>query len=228
MENKHIVISVGGSLIVPKEVDTEFLKDFRSLILECIEKGYTFTLFTGGGGVCRTYNTAVDALVPGIERSAKDWLGISITKVNAQLLKTIFGDLCEETIISDPHTNIERTKPILIGSGWKPGWSTDYDAVIFATERGVHRVINISNISHVYTSDPRTNPDAQKLETVTWSEYRKLIPETWEAGLHSPFDPIASKKAEESKLEVLMLDGRNIEALKNAIGGNSFEGTKIY
>lgn len=226
--NKHIVISLGGSLIVPDLVDVEFLKNFRDSILGFVEKGYTFTLFTGGGGVCRTYNTALDALVDNVSREDKDWMGISITKVNAQLIKTVFKNVVEDIIISDPYTKIERTKALLIGSGWKPGWSTDYDAVIYAKENNISRVINLSNISHVYTADPKKDPQAKKIETISWTEYRKLIPATWEAGLHSPFDPIASQKAEESGLEVLMLDGRNIAELEKAIREENFEGTRIY
>ncbi len=226
--NKHIVISLGGSLIVPEKVDVEFLKNFKESILKFTQEGYTFTLFTGGGGVCRTYNTALDELIEGVSREDKDWVGISITKVNAQLIKTIFEDSAEEVIISDPYTKIDRTKAILVGSGWKPGWSTDYDAVIYAKENSISRVINLSNISHVYTADPKKDTNAKKIETISWAEYRKLIPDTWEAGLHSPFDPIASQKAEEFGLEVLMLDGRNIQELEKAIREENFEGTRIY
>jgi uridylate kinase len=54
-----------------------------------------------------------------------------------------------------------------------------------------------------------------------------LIPETWEAGLHSPFDPIASRLAEESHISVSILDGNNIAELDNALLGKAFIGTQI-
>ncbi len=231
MENhtnkKHIVISLGGSLIVPLGVDTKFLRTFKEFIEAKVSEGYTFALFTGGGAVCRMYNDALEALEGTATRDDKDWLGISVTKVNALFLKMIFGPLAHDEIIIDPNIVPITDKPIVIGAGWKPGWSTDYDAVVYAKQVGVERVINLSNISHVYTKDPRKYPDAVKIEQITWAEFRKLIPESWEAGLHSPFDPIASRLAEESRISVAILDGNTISELGNAISGNAFIGTEI-
>jgi uridylate kinase len=187
---KHIVISLGGSLIVPESVDTNFLISFKYFIEGLVNDGYTFTLFAGGGSVCRMYTDSLEVLERNATRDEKDWLGIEVTKVNALLLKTIFGSLAYETIVTDPNVIPDTGKPIIIGAGWKPGWSTDYDAVMYAKHKNLNRVINISNISHVYTKDPRKFADAKKVESITWAEYRKLIPESWEAGLHSPFDPI--------------------------------------
>lgn len=228
MKDNTIVISLGGSLIVPGEVDTIFLSSFKNLIEKYITKGYKFVFFTGGGSICRIYNKAVDTLVPGIAQEYKDWLGISVTKVNATLLQTIFLEHAYENIISDPYEKIETQKPIVIGSGWKPGWSTDYDAVAYAQNNNINRVINISNISHVYTADPRKDESAVQIEEITWKDYREIIPSSWEAGLHSPFDPIASKLAEEKNINVLLLDGRNTEELEKAILGESFVGTYIH
>lgn len=230
MENKdkHIVISVGGSLIVPERVDTMFVTSFRDLIVSLIAEGYTFTLFTGGGGVCREYISSAEklALTP-LPTPQKDWIGIAATKLNAMFLKTVFGDYAHDEIITDPHTVFETAKPIVVGSGWKPGWSTDYDAVVHAGVVGAKQVINVSNIDFVYTKDPRKFSDAEKIEKITWEAYRKLIPDTWDAGLHSPFDPIASSKAEELGIKVAILNGVNITELRHAIIGAPFIGTEI-
>lgn len=227
-KDKHVVISVGGSLIVPERIDIMFVTSFRELILSLVDEGYTFTLFTGGGGVCREYISSAEKLAPmPLATAQKDWIGIAATKLNAVFLKTIFGDQVDEEIITDPHTLPETTRPITIGSGWKPGWSTDYDAVIHAGVVGVKQVINISNIDFVYTKDPRKFSDAEKIEKITWEAYRKLIPDTWDAGLHSPFDPIASSKAEELSLSVAILNGLNITELRHAIIGAPFIGTEI-
>jgi uridylate kinase len=226
-DEKHIVISLGGSLIVPLGVDTGFLRTFKQFIESRVSEGYTFALFIGGGAVCRMYNDALEALEGKATRDDKDWLGISVTKVNALFLKMIFGTLAYDEIIVDPNIIPTTDNPIVIGAGWKPGWSTDYDAVVYAKHVGASTVINLSNISHVYTKDPRKYPDAVKIEKITWAEFRTLIPETWEAGLHSPFDPIASRLAEESHISVSILDGNNIAELDNALLGKAFIGTQI-
>ena len=37
-----IVISLGGSLIVPEKIDTDFLRDFKSLIISHRKEGASF------------------------------------------------------------------------------------------------------------------------------------------------------------------------------------------
>jgi uridylate kinase len=87
--------------------------------------------------------------------------------------------------------------------------------------------VNLSNIDYVYTADPRTDPSATKIETISWSEFRKLIPSEWDPGLSSPFDPVAAREAEALGLEVAVINGMDLEAFGNYIDGKSFVGTVI-
>ncbi|HEY0979731.1 MAG TPA: UMP kinase, partial [Candidatus Paceibacterota bacterium] len=86
---------------------------------------------------------------------------------------------------------------------------------------------NLSNIDYVYTADPRTNPDAQKIENIGWADFRKLIPTEWDPGLSSPFDPVAAREAEALKLEVAVINGNNLEAFEHYLDGKPFSGTVI-
>ena len=56
---KHI-FSLGGSLIVPDEIDESFLKGFKKLILEYVEKGHEFYMIIGGGNTARVYMKLVE------------------------------------------------------------------------------------------------------------------------------------------------------------------------
>lgn len=226
-KENYTIISLGGSLIVADEVQVSFLKEFKKFIEAKITEGHKFVLFTGGGRTCRKY---VDALaqVSDVSDMEKDWLGISATRLNAELVKRIFGGLAYEEIIIDPTQVPHTDKPILVGAGWKPGWSTDFPPVEFAIRIGVTEVINLSNIDYVYTSDPKTDPEAQKIEDITWAEYWKLIPETWKPGMHAPFDPIASKRAGENGISVYAINGSKLEELGNCIEHRPFIGTRIH
>ena len=53
--SKRIIISLGGSLLVPDAIDTAFVQQFKDFIVSYIEKGYTFILVTGGGRTARRY-----------------------------------------------------------------------------------------------------------------------------------------------------------------------------
>ena len=226
MSTEIIIISLGGSLIVPDEIDVDFLQDFRNLIVAQVALGKKFVVITGGGKICRKYQDAAKTIKE-LNSSELDWLGIYSTRFNAEFVKILFGDLAEDNIILDPSLPVMLEKSIIIGGGWKPGWSTDYDAVILGKQLGAKRIINLSNIDYAYDKDPNKYPDAKKIEQISWKDYRALIPEEWNPGLSTPFDPIASKMAEEESLEVVIMNGKNIANLEKCLNKEKFMGTVI-
>jgi len=223
---ERIIISLGGSLIFPDNIDTEFLDAFRNMMNDYVTRGYTFVFITGGGKSCRRYQEALKNLRE-VETTDLDWMGIATTRANAMLVKLLFKEHAYDEVILNPADAKGINTPIIIGAGWKPGWSTDYDAIEMAVETGAKKVINLSNIDFVYTADPKTNPDAVKIEKTTWAEYRKIIPSEWTSGINAPFDPIASKHAEENGIEVAIMNGKNLKNLADYIEGREFIGTVI-
>ena len=162
-----------------------------------------------------------------VNEEEKDWLGIQATRINAQLLKTIFGKIAYEKIIENPTEEINFEENLLIASGWKPGSSSDYAAILMAKNLGAKKLVNLSNIDYVYDKDPRKFEDAKKIEETTWKEFRDIIPKEWKPGLSSPFDPTASKEAEILGMEVAVINGKNLEAVENYLNNEKFIGTII-
>jgi uridylate kinase len=222
-----IVISLGGSLIIPNNLDIDFLKDFKKLVLSHVAQGKKFLIITGGGKICRRYQEAAKQ-ISDISNDDLDWIGIASLRLNAELLRTIFGEHAHEKVINNLSEDFPFNKSIVIGAAYEPGQSTDWDAVQGAKNINAKRIINLSNIDHVYDSDPKINPNAKKIEKVSWSEYRKLIPSEWNPGLNSPFDPIASKIAEEGGIEVIIMNGKPIDNLAKCLNGEKFLGTVIF
>lgn len=221
-----IIISLGGSIIAPKTIDFIYVKRFVQTISQ-LTRSYRFVIFTGGGATARQYQQAAKAVRPGMSHSALDWIGIQASHINAELVKQAFGSLAHDRVISDPRVRLRWTKPIHIGAGWKPGRSTDYDAVRLAVENDIDTVINLSNINYVYTSDPRTNPQAKKITNITWTDFRSMIGHTWDPGLNVPFDPIAARIAQLNNISVHIMNGRKLANIVNAIHGKPFSGTRI-
>jgi uridylate kinase len=147
--------------------------------------------------------------------------------LNAELIRVSFGDYAHSQIILDPEIIPESDKPVIVGGGWKPGNSSDLAAVVAAKTLGAKQVINLSNIDYVYDKDPRYNPDAIKIENISWDSFRALLPKDWDPGLNSPFDPMAAKEAQELGLEVAILNGRNVDNLKKYLDKEAFIGTVI-
>jgi uridylate kinase len=225
-KEEHIVISLGGSLIVPNEIDVFFLRNFVSVIKEYTTRGFKFIIITGGGRIARNY-TLSSKEIGNPSNEDLDWIGIQSTRLNAEFVRVGFGELAYPDIILDPENIPETDKPIILGGGWKPGNSSDLAAVFSAQTVGAKKIINLSNIDYVYDKDPRYNHDAIKIPKSTWSDFRALIPKEWDPGLNSPFDPVAAEKAESLGLEVAILNGKNIENLKNYLDGVEFVGTVI-
>ena len=119
------------------------------------------------------------------------------------------------------------TGRVLVAAGWKPGFSTDYDAVLLAENFKASTILNLSNIKKVYSADPNLDPTAVPLDKLSWEEYQEMCGETWTPGKNTPFDPIATKKAKELKLKIIAADGRDLDNLKNIFYDKKFTGTVI-
>ncbi|OGG40860.1 hypothetical protein A2118_00510 [Candidatus Kaiserbacteria bacterium GWA2_50_9] len=223
---ERIVVSVGGSLIVPDQIDVDFLTRFKALILEKVQRGFTFSIITGGGKTARRYRDAAAAVTP-LSPQDLDWIGIHSTRLNAQLLRNIFVGYAHSQVIKNPTIDIEADEPVIIAAGWQPGWSTDYCAVMMAKNIGATRLVNLSNIDYVYDSDPHKNKKAKKIEKTSWADFRALIPKEWDPGLSSPFDPVAAKEAESLGLEVAIMNGAKLDEFSNYLDGKPFVGTVI-
>ena len=117
--------------------------------------------------------------------------------------------------------------PIIIGCGWKPGWSTDFVTTQIAVDFKIKPVILLGKPDYVYTSNPDKNKSAKPIKKMNWKDYFKLIPQKWSPGLHAPIDPIAAKLAQKEKLPVIVASGKDFKNIKNILNNKKFKGTLI-
>ncbi len=224
MAKETIIISLGGSLVAPNEIDIGFLKNFKHSLLKYL-KTNRFFIIVGGGKIARNYQKAL--LEFGAKNNSRDWIGISVTKLNAEIIKQMFLKNAYPEIITDPNKKVKTNKNIIVGAGWKPGWSTDYDAVLLAKNNGINTIINLTNIDYVYDKNPAEFPGAKALKEIDWKSFNKIVGHKWLPGLSAPFDPRASRLAEKLKLKVVMLNGKNLERLEDFLNNKSLIGTII-
>ena len=220
-----IVISLGGSVLAPEKIDINFLKQFRKLIIK-FAKSKRFVIICGGGKTARDYLSAASKVVK-LTPEDLDWLGIHATRLNAQLLRNIFREVAHKKVIRNPNKKIKAKEKVIIAAGWKPGWSTDYDAVLLAKNLSVKTVINMTNTDFVYNKDPSKFKNAKPLKCICWKHFRKLVGKKWSPGLNALFDPIATREAEKSRLTVAIM-GKDLNNLQNFLNKKKFKGTIIY
>ncbi len=227
MPNKKLfIISLGGSLIFPEAIDAAFLKSFYKLILKHVIKGDRFILITGGGHLARLYLAALRKIGKP-SKADLDWMGVYATRLNAQMMRLLFGSLANAKIVEDPNIKVAFKEKILLAGGWKPGRSTDDDAVRLAIAYGADTIINLSNIDYAYTKDPRRFKDARPIKQASWKEFRKIVGTKWDPGKNAPFDPVAAKLAQSNNKKVIIARGNNLQNLEAILSGRNFKGTVI-
>ncbi|HEX4798976.1 MAG TPA: UMP kinase [Candidatus Paceibacterota bacterium] len=228
--HETVVMSVGGSIIVPNHIDTDFLLSLKNLIEHQISAfGRRFIIITGGGMTARRYQEAAST-VSDLDPEDLDWMGIHATRLNGHLLRTIFRDIAYPEMITNPDDilRIPEESNLIIAAGYRPGASTDLRAVQIAIHRKSVRLMNLSNIDYVYTADPRTDQNASKIENISWEDFLTLIPREWSPGLSSPFDPVAARLAHANNIEVSVINGKRVEDIEKYLNGETFMGTRIH
>lgn len=256
-KKKTFLIALGGSIIIPspEKININFLKKFRTLILDFINKGCKFIIVAGGGKICRTYQNAASKIIK-LPYEDQDWIGIHATRLNAHLLRAIFRRQACPVVLDNPYKPIKTKQPIIIAAGWRPGWSTDYIAVLLAKRFKIKEIIDAGNIPFVFNKDSaafkrknKTNISTTKqsqnnhnkancqnyhkknkpIKEISWHNYQKLInhPPRWIPGLSFPIDPIAAKLAKKLKLKAIIVQGTDLQNLKNILKGKNFKGTII-
>ncbi len=185
-------------------------------------------LVSGGGFIARHYQDIVSQVLGRkVNNNNKDWIGIHATRNNAQALRAIFFDIADPRLVKHYESVLDTEKPVVIAAGWKPGWSTDYCAVLLARQHRANVVINLSNITQLFNKDPKKFPNATPISKISWKKFRRMVGSEWVPGMNAPFDPIAAKEAQRLKKEVVILKGDDFENLERYFSGKKFVGTVI-
>jgi uridylate kinase len=111
--------------------------------------------------------------------------------------------------------------------GTVPGHTTDAVAAMVAKELRADRIVNATSVDAVYSEDPKINRDAKRFSRMTISELGKVVNREHMSGQNGVFDPLGIKIAKEEHIDILVVDGRNVDELRNAILGKNIFGTYV-
>lgn len=219
------MVSIGGSILIPGNNDSEYITKLAEM-LKAICNEAQIAIVVGGGKTARYYAETGRAL--GGNEYQLDILGIGATRLNAQLLSLALGDM-PDRVSEDPQDLALRSSlgKIVVMGGTVPGHTTDAVAAMVAEAMGADRIVNATSVDAVYTDDPRKNPDAKKILGMTIDELGDIVYKEHGASKSSVFDPLGVKIAKESKIDIMIVDGRNIDELRNAILGKKINGTVV-
>ena len=111
---ENIIISLGGSLVAPQEIDIDFLKIFKKTTVKFLDSK-KFFVFVGGGKICRNYQNAL--LQFGADNKERDWMGIHISRLNAEIVKQSFDKLAFGDVVTDPTKKVNSRRDLAIFGG---------------------------------------------------------------------------------------------------------------
>ena len=222
-EKRKIVIKVTGNIFdSPEDL---FFKDFIKLVVN-LHKDHNIIIITGGGKNARNYIKLARNFR--VNEATLDEIGIFVSRINAKLLISCLGTVAYKFIpesLNEVEHGYDSGKVVVCG-GMNPGQSTNAVATLIAEKIGAELLINASEIDGVYTSDPKINKNAKKLDKVTVNQLHKILEDnTSAAGTYELLDPVALKIIQRSKIPVV-LGKCSVEFIRDVVKGKSV-GTKV-
>jgi len=225
-KKRVIVISLGGSLIIPSDVNLKYLKEFKKIILRGSKK-YKFIIVCGGGSVARKYIFALREI--GINEKLQSLSGISATRMNARFMNYFFNLNPKHGI---PHTmkilkkDIKKQGVIFCGAlEYKPNQTSDSTAAEIA-KKFKTSFVNLSNVSGLYDKDPTTNKNARFIPKISWLDFYKMAhKQKFKPGQHFILDQSASAIIMKNKIKTYLLG--NLKEFEKILKNKKFKGTII-
>jgi uridylate kinase len=194
-------------------IDGVVVEQLAAEIVEVREElGVEIAIVVGGGNIWRGMTGAS----AGMDRAQADYMGMLATVINSLALQDVLERLGLPTrvqsaitmaAVAEPYIrrrairHLEKGRAVIFAAGTgNPFFTTDTTAALRAIEieagallRGTH-----SGVEGIYDDDPRTNPDAKKLDTVGYVEIINR-------GLRA-MDPTAVTLCMENELPIVVFD----------------------
>ena len=224
---KTIVLSLGGSLIVPEKVNPKWLEHFKK-VLEKNYKSYKFAVVCGGGFVAREYITILK--YEHKSKKQQSIAGIATTRMNARLMMQLFGsETNSELPLTMNHVKSVLQKNSVVFCGalrYAPNQTSDSTASKLAHFLKTD-FINITNIDGLFSENPLKNKNAKFIPKISWKEFeKKALKIHFKPGQHFVLDQRSAKLIRKHKIKAYIV-GQDLRNLDNLLNNKQFRGTTI-
>lgn len=224
-----VVLSLGGSMIIPKDINVRFLQEFKKVLLQNTKK-FKFVVVCGGGSTARKYISGLEKQDLPKKTFFQGLLGIASTRLNARFMTYFFNEDANKGI---PH-DMKEVKNLL----------AKYDVVFCGALRYAKKetsdgtsaklanffkseFINMTNVKGIFTKNPAKFKDAKFIPEISWKNFHKLATkETFKPGQHFVLDQSAAKIIKKYKIPTYII-GNYPKQIENIILGKEFVGSKI-
>jgi uridylate kinase len=224
---KTIVISLGGSLIVPDKVDIVFLKKFKKVIQKH-KKKYKFVIVTGGGSIARKYIKALKKAGKSIY--FQGLAGIGTTRMNARFLTYLFGKDANQGIphdMKEVKNLLRKNNPVFCGALRYARHETSDGTSAKLARFFKCEFVNLTLVAGLYTKNPLKYKDARFIPKISWKDFHKKANQTkFKPGQHFVLDQSAAEIIKKYKIKTYIL-GKSLRNLDLLLSQKKFKGTVI-
>jgi len=221
---KPVVLSMGGSVLLSKTTTKEYLEKLADLLTRVSKKNPLYIII-GGGRIAREYIHLGRTL--GFHEHDLDELGIAVTRMNALFfLKTL---RIQQSQIPGTISEAAKIKqPLIVMGGTTPGHSTDMVGAELAAAVKAERFVIATNVDGVFDKDPNVFDDAVLLHEVSINDLITQYGTKWDAaGKNTVIDGPALQCIQQEKIPTFVVNGTQLDQMKQVLLGEQFRGTKI-
>ncbi len=224
-----IVLSLGGSIIIPDRINLKVLKEFRKVILRNTKK-YKFVIVCGGGRTARNYIKGIENEQLKQKEFFQCLLGISVTRLNARFMTYFFGRDANQGMPHDMKDieNLLRVHDVVFCGGLRYGKNETSDSTAAKLARHFNTdFINLTDTAGLYDKNPKRYKNAEFISEITPKEFYKIAKKLkYKPGQHFVLDQKAAKIIRKYNITTYLL-GPEMKNLDNLLNGRHFVGSVI-
>jgi len=225
----RIVFGIGGSVICSSgKPDTKYIKDLSGFLLELRKNRHRIIGVTGAGPGTKKYIKEARKL--GAEEKTLDVIGITGTRFNALLLLSVLGKKAYPHVVRsrDGLDRAVKTGKIVVMGGTIPGQTTDAVAVAAAELFRADLIVMGTDVKGIYDNNPKKNKKAKLIKEINPEKlYNMVKAKKHKAGPATIMDPVAAALLKKYSIKTVVLDGRALKNMGNAVKGKKFTGSLI-
>ncbi len=182
---KRVLLKLGGEALSGPGmhgIDPAAVANVAEQIQAVVRHGVELAIVIGGGNFWR----GNDAYAQSIDHATADYMGMLATVMNALALQDALEkrDIVTRamtaitmTAIAEPYIrrraihHLEKGRVVIFGAGTgNPFFTTDTAAALRAQEINAEALLKATKVDGVYDKDPLRFPEAQKFETLTYTD----------------------------------------------------------
>ena len=180
---KRVLLKLSGEALQGEQgygIDPKVITEIAGQIKEIVDGGIELAITVGGGNIFRGLAGAAE----GMDRAQADYIGMLATVMNALALQEglertgvdtrvqsaiNMQEVAEPYIRRRAERHLEKGRVVIFAGGTgNPYFTTDPTAALRACEIGAEAILKATQVDGIYDSDPRTNPDAQKFDEISY------------------------------------------------------------